>query len=184
MTVRAKSASRFLLSPEGRELAKGGGVATRSRCDRTHRTNHRSTHNFRSLLLVKRWRLHRRLNRSNGGVDRPTAACDRTEESVARLSRAFARVSALLRLRTIERRRRSATKARRRLDGGASRQPSHHRDRTDEPIGNQGRTGRFARSSAATDRTDASVGSLLRQGRTGEARRLRDATTDRGGSTA
>jgi hypothetical protein len=58
MTVRAKSGSRFLLSPEGRELAKGGGVATRFRCDRTHRTNH---HNFRSPAVGERWRLHRRL---------------------------------------------------------------------------------------------------------------------------
>jgi hypothetical protein len=49
MTVRAKSASRFLLCPEGRELAKGGGVATRSRCDRERTELIIATHhNFRS----------------------------------------------------------------------------------------------------------------------------------------
>jgi hypothetical protein len=173
MTIRA-SATDSCYAPRCDEIAKGGGMITRFRRDqsKTHRTNH---HNFRSPAVGERWRLHRRLNRSNGGVDRPTTAL-RSNGGVG------CKVSALLRLRTIERRRRSASIGRR---SQSATKTSHHRDRTDEPIGNQGtRTGRFARVFCWRQLIERTSRSVLRQGRTGEAQRLRVAATDRGGSTA
>jgi hypothetical protein len=154
----------FLLCPEVRRNRKGGRnghkVSVRSNNRKLHRTYH---HNFRSAAV------NRRLNRSNGGVDRPTALCDRTEESVSKamtvvrlnggVGRQPSQISKVSRasaiandrteasvgnqgLQTIERRRRSA----------------RHRDRTEEPVGNRGRF-ENAFSAAATDRTDASIGS-------------------------
>jgi hypothetical protein len=160
-----------LVMPRGAmKLPRGGGTITRFRCARTHRTNR---HNFRSPAVCERLEASSKV--------KPIERRSRSAYCFA-IERRSRLQGPVLRYGGCERS--NGGVGRHRLDGGASRQPSQD-DRTDEPVGNQGkRTGRFARvfcyrSNGRVGRFSATTRS---NGRSSAVARL--TATDRGGSTA